>query len=165
MSSGDEIRVLVGFAIQPFVAALLGLVTFPALNYIAHLRYGGRPGDPWDAAMSVALAAGLAGLFVTIIGALPLLAFLLSRGPISRKQVFTSGVVLGNVPLGIIALLVASQSNVSTPPMGSSQLTGDPLLGLVQALAFGSFFGAACAGVFWLVAGRHLGAATTPQAG
>ena len=114
--------------------------------------------------MSVALGAGLAGLFVTIIGALPLLAFLLSRGPISRKQVFTSGVVLGNVPFAIIALLIARQSRAWTSPMGSSQLAGD-VLDLVQALVFGSFFGAACAGAFWLVAGRHVGAGTTPQAG
>ena len=155
---------LIGFAVQPFFAALLGFVTFPALDYIAHLRWGGRPGDPWDAAMSVALGAGLVGLFVTIIGALPLLAFLLSRGPISRRQVFTSGVVLGNIPFAIIALLVASHGTPGTPPMGSSQLTGDPL-DLVEALAFGSFFGAACAGAFWLVAGRHVGAGTTPEAG
>jgi hypothetical protein len=156
--------VFVGLAAQPFVAALLGFVTFPALDYTGRPLYGGRPIDSWDSAMSVAVGAGVVGLFVTIFGALPILTFLLSRGPISREQVFTSGIVLGNVPFAIIvALRVATQISQGTPPTDLSQLTYGPL-GLVRALAFGSIIGTGCAGAFWLVAGRHLGPLTT-QAG
>src|SRR4029453_7864144 len=79
-----DLMVVIGFAIQPFVCALLAFVSFPILEYTGRGLYGGRPADPLDAAIAVAAGTGLVGFFVTLVAALPSFLWLRSRGLLSR---------------------------------------------------------------------------------
>ena len=80
LSKADELRVLAGLAVQPFVAALLALVTFPLTEYTGRLVYGGRPVDPVRSAIAFAIGVGIVGLATTVLGALPALGWALKRG-------------------------------------------------------------------------------------
>jgi hypothetical protein len=75
-----QFLVLVGFTVQPFVCALLAFVTFPILEYTGCGLYGGRPADPLDAAIAVAVGTGFVGFFVTILAAVPTFLWLQSYG-------------------------------------------------------------------------------------
>ena len=93
---------------------------------------------------------------MTVFGALPTLAWLLKRGPISRRQALISGAVLGNVPgMFIVGTLAASRLSQGAMP-DLNDLTYGPA-GAVRAIAIGSFIGTASAAVFWWLAGRHVG--------
>ena len=50
LSPADELRVLLGLAVQPFVTALLAFSIFPVVEYTGRRLYGGRSADPVDAA-------------------------------------------------------------------------------------------------------------------
>jgi hypothetical protein len=103
--------VVIGFAIQPFVCALLAFVSFPILEYTGRGLYGGRPADPLDAAIAVAAGTGLVGFFVTLVAALPSFLWLRSRGLLSRGLVLWCGLILGNLPsLVIVILLVINRA-------------------------------------------------------
>jgi hypothetical protein len=147
---------MLGLAVQPFVAALLGFVIFPVVDYTGRALYGGRPADPLDAAISFAAGVGIAGLLITAFGALPTLAWLLKRGPVSKRQALISGAVLGNVPgLVIVGAIAATRMTQGAMP-GLRELTYGPA-GAVRAIVVGSFIGAASAAVFWRLAGRYIG--------
>jgi hypothetical protein len=154
---------MLALAVQPFVAALLGFIIFPVVDYTGRALYGGRPFDPLDAAISFAAGAGLAGLLVTALGAVPTLAWLLKRGPVTRRQALISGAVLGNVP-GLLIVGGLAASRLSQGAMPDLQLTYGPA-GAVRAIAIGSFIGAASAAVFWRLAGRYIGGESPTSAG
>jgi hypothetical protein len=156
LSPAAELRVLLGLAVQPFVTALLAFVSFPVVEYTGRPLYGGRLVDPFDGAVSFAAGAGIAGLVMAVFGALPVLAWLLKRGPISRRQALIFGAVLGNVPGVLIVATLAARGLRQGAMPGLSELTYSPM-GAVRAIALGSFIGAASAGVFWWIAGRHIG--------
>lgn len=164
LSPFGELRVLLGLAVQPFVTALLAFAIFPVVEYTGRLLYGGSPSDSVDAAISFAAGVGIVGLVLTIFGALPSLAWLLKRGPVTRRQALISGALLGNVPgviiVGALAFRRVSQSAIP----GLSELTYGPA-GAVRAIAIGSFLGVASASVFWWLAGRHIGVEQQTSAG
>ena len=71
----------------------------------------GHPGhlaDPAKAAFGFALISGVLGLLVTWAGAVPLVAWLAKRGPISLPTALVAGLLLGNAPFGagLIGLVV-----------------------------------------------------------
>ena len=62
LSRADELRVLLGLAVQPFVTALLAFISFPVVDYTDRYLHGGRPFDAVDAALALATGVGIAGL-------------------------------------------------------------------------------------------------------
>ena len=89
-------RLWAAFAVLPFVDALAGFVGFPLVWYT-----GGHTGQLYDAAQAArafGLAAGLAGLVVTLGGAVPAVFWLMKRGPVTLWQLIAAGLILGNVP-------------------------------------------------------------------
>lgn len=145
MTAAQEMRLLAGFAVQPFSAAALGFITFPLIDFTQRTIEGGATTDPMGAAVSVGLGAGLAAFLVTVCGALPVVAWLLRRGPLTLRQVLWGGVILGNLPFGVIAALAVITNNVSA---------GASFVGILRAFAFGSLFGAAGAALFWAISIR-----------
>jgi len=129
MTPKAEMRVLVGLVLQPFVAYAAASVWFPG---------------------PVAMGAAVAAVFVVILAALPAIAWLSRRGPITLGKALVSGAVLGNLPSVVILLLAALTGNLRLPESGS----GLGVLGMLRTAAFGAFVGTTCAFVFWLIVRR-----------
>ena len=73
LTPADQLKLFVGLAVQPFLAAAVAFVSFPLvlLDRAGRTLAGGFPSDPTDAAISVALGVGVVALFVTLVGVLP----------------------------------------------------------------------------------------------
>src|SRR5262245_46766089 len=126
MTPKAEMRVLVGLAVQPFVAFAAASVVFPG---------------------PVALGAAVAAIFVVIAGALPAIAWLSRRGPITLGKALISGALLGNLPIVVVRLLSALTDHLRVGETGS----GVGALVTLRAAGFGAFVGMACAFLFWLI--------------
>jgi hypothetical protein len=150
-----ELRVFYGFAVQPFVAALITFVLFPLVAITGQALYGGWPTDMLDAAVSFAFGAGIAALLITVFAALPLFLLLLRRGHISQGEVLFSGAVVGNIPSALIVLGLALRLSSSGAAVDLDSLTYG-LPGAARAIVLGSVVGAGSTAVFWWIAGRHL---------
>jgi len=150
LTPAQEMRLLVAFAAQPAAAALIAFAIFPIIEWTSRWLDGGRLGSPFGAALSVALGAGFVALFVVPLAALPAFAWLMRRGPITRRRVLVSGAVLGNAPIAAIVGLDAIHA------LWSGDRVPRDVLGMIRASAFVSFVGLACAFVFWLMIRRHV---------
>jgi hypothetical protein len=128
MTPKAEMRVLVGLVVQPFVAFAAASLAFPG---------------------PAALGAAVAAVFVVIVGALPAIAWLSRRGPITLGKALISGALLGNLPIVVILLLAALTDNLRVPESG-----GIGVLRMFRSAPFGAFVGMACAFVFWLIVRR-----------
>jgi hypothetical protein len=133
MTPKAEMRVLVGLVVQPFVAFAAASLVFPG---------------------PAALGAALGAVFVVIVGALPAIAWLSRRGPITLGKALIAGALLGNLPIVVILLLAALTGNLRDSGSGSG------LVGLqtVRTAVFGASIGMAGAFVFWLIVRRAPGA-------
>jgi len=147
--------VLLGFAAQPFAAALIAFGLFPIVEITGRGLYGGYPTDMWDAAVALAFGVGVAAVPITVFAAVPLFLRLLRRGDFSRGEVVCWGALLGNIPGALIVLALAAQLSRSGAAVNLDNLTyGVP--GAARAIILGAVIGAGSASVFWWIAGRHL---------
>jgi hypothetical protein len=146
-----ELRLLMAFAVQPFVAALAAFAISPLVLSTLGTVSGGTPANWLDSAASLAAGAGLVGMPVTVFAALPLFLWMRRRGLVNRRVVLWSGALLGNVPSALIVLGLA----LSLATLDPQRLTFG-VTGAVRAFFIGSSIGVACAAVFWWLAGRHL---------
>jgi hypothetical protein len=147
LSPAAERRVQVGLAVQPFVAAALNFVLFPALEY----THAGRTVNALGAAIGVSLYVGIAAVIITAFAAYPLLCWLLTRVRLTAMHAVTAGIALGNIPAAISILLVTFSTLNRT---GALPAAGTLLSGSSRGVAFGSLIGAGSAFVFWQIAGR-----------
>lgn len=138
-------RIFYGFLVQPLSAATLGFLAFPLIEFTRRAIEGGTTSDPMRAAISVGLAAGFAAFMVTVCGALPVVAWLLKRGPLRLKQILWGGALLGNLPFAVILLMSFLTNNISA---------GASWLGLLRALTLGALFGVVGAALFWAISIR-----------
>ena len=150
MTPKVEMRVLAGLAVQPVAAFAAAFVAFPALIYTGSAvgNYPGAFPDPTGAAASVAFAAALASVFVCIAGALPAIAWLARRGPLTLAKSLVSGAVLGNMPAAVILILAALTGNLVVPETGPAI----DVVRMLPTIGFGAIVGMACAFVFWMIA-------------
>ncbi len=147
LTQSQRLRVLAGFVVQPFAAAVLGFLTFPLLKLTDPRRPGLSTTDnDMRNAVAVAFGVALAAVFVTTFGAVPAAAWCVKRGRLAFAQIVGWGAVLGNLPFVVIVGLASITGNVTNE-------FWDPFL-LVRALAFGVLFGVVGAAVFWLIAVR-----------
>ena len=150
-----ELKVFLGFAAQPFAAALITFVLFPVVAITGRGLYSGDPADMFDAALSLAFGVGIAALLITVFAAVPVFLRLLRRGHFSRGEVVCWGALLGNIPSALIVLALASQLLRSGAAVNLDNLTyGVP--GAARAIILGAVVGAGSALVFWWIAGRYL---------
>jgi len=103
----------------------------------------------------LALLVCMLAILVTVVAAVPIVWWLLQRGPLSLKRLLMAGFVLGNIPLGAYLTIVA-QAAIYHLVNGTISQHLLPLLdlltGLLHFISVGSFVGSASALVFWLVA-------------
>ena len=141
LSPSEEMKVFVGVVVQPLVAALLGLITFPIffLDRNGHTLAGGVPADVMGFTFAMAMVVGVVALGITVIGALPAAVWLMKRRRISLQEALLAGLGFGNLPFALGGLMADTYENV----------------GLIRGLAFSSVLGAACGAVFWWIALRQ----------
>jgi hypothetical protein len=101
-SLNAAVRLLAGFAVAPVTAVFLALVTYDALWHTGMMS-GGAPIDSIDAVASLGIGVGIIAVLMTIC-AVPLIASLASRGPVSFGQVMLLGAALGHVPFAMIVV-------------------------------------------------------------
>jgi hypothetical protein len=154
MPPRDELRVFVAFLVQPLVAALFGLVTFPIVEKTGRPLYC-QTSDSLREAAAFGFGMGLVGLLVTVFAAAPLFAWLRRLDRITVGTTLKSGALLGNLPLGVALVLGAARSFMQDGVANAFAFTYGPL-GAVRAFAIGSAVGVGCAAVFWWIAGRYL---------
>lgn len=133
---------MAGFAIQPVVAAAAGFLLFPLFERNAYILYGPHQTDRLQAAISIAAGAAMVAIPVTLL-AVPIVIFGVRRGIVTWNRVLLAGVILGNLPLALIAVLATAHGDLAS---------GVGLGAAVRAFTIGSLFGIAGAAVFWAIA-------------
>ena len=128
------LRIIAGFAIQPVVAGLIAYLLFPM---VASVRGLSRP-HASGAAVSVAAGAVIVAL-CTLVVAVPLFAWRVSRGRISFAETLAWGGALAVVPL--LGLFAASGQATSH--------------NVVRVFFPGVIFGLVSSALFWLIAIRR----------
>lgn len=128
-----------GLVVQPFVAAGLAFVTFPLLllNREGYTLAGGLPADVTDAAVSVALGAGIVAGLVVLVGVLPLAVWLIKRRDFTLTTTLMFGLGFGNLPYVLFGAAAGGTYGVT---------------GLLRGVMFSSLLGLVGAAVFWLIA-------------
>ena len=153
-------RLLAAFAVLPIVDAFAALVAFPLVWALGDdgPSYAARPG----AAMAIATLAGILGLLVTLCGALPVVTWLMRRGPVRFNQLLLAGLVLGNAPFAAFLAMVLPFAliHLASGTLWDRMLPlADLVAGTVRALTIGSAMGVLSAAVFWFVGLRGTAAA------
>jgi hypothetical protein len=141
----DQMRLLAGFAMQPVVAAAVGFVSFPAIDLSGRAigLYAGVPANSLDAAISIAAGAAMVAFVITLVVAVPAVIVGVRRGMLTRNRVLLAGMILGNLPLALIAVLATANGDLAS---------GVGLGAAIRAFITGSLFGLAGASVFWAIA-------------
>jgi hypothetical protein len=136
-----------GFAILPFVAGALAYFGFPLferslMHQIGGSSSGGAPG--------FAIATAFVALIVTVVGAVPLVSTMRSRGPISFKRSLVAGIVLGNAPFLIVSMLILIVHLFAGTPKDLTNMWYGPT-GALRTIITSTLLGAALGSVFWVV--------------
>jgi hypothetical protein len=130
-------RLLGGLVVQPVLAGGLAFLLFPflLLDSDGQTLGGGYPSNPTDAALSVALGAGIVAGLVTLVAVLPTI-WLMQRRQLTFKDALLFGVAFGNAPYVLLAALTRGTYGIP---------------GLLRGIAFSSLLGLCGAALFWLI--------------
>jgi hypothetical protein len=143
------VRLLAGFAVAPLCAVFLALVTYDVLWRTGMLS-GAAPIDSIDGAASLAMGVGIIAVVMTGC-AVPVVAWLARRGPVSFGKVMLLGAALGNVPFAIIVLGIVAAHPFSEVLSGDIGRFWYGLPGAVQRMAIGLASGMGSASLLWIV--------------
>jgi hypothetical protein len=144
-------RLLGGLVVQPALAGGVAFVSFPLLllDRSGRTLAGGFPADPIDAAVSVALGAGIVAFFVTLVGVLPVALWIVRRRRLTFMAALLFGLGFGNLPVVLGTVLIGSYGPSS----------------LLRGVAFASLIGLTGAAAFWVISIRGRDFSRDPAAG
>ena len=148
---------LAAFGILPLVDALVAFAAFPAVWWLSD-QGGFQLADPIEAARAFGILSGVLGLLVTLCGAVPVVFWLMRRGPLSAGQLAIAGLALGNVPFAVylLALVPFAIGHLAAGTMSQHLIPVSELLaGTLRAVAIGSTLGVTSAIVFWFIGIRE----------
>lgn len=148
-----EGRLIVGFLILPFAAALLAVVVFLVLFAIgAGAADGGQVSDPIREAASLAVRVAIVALAVITFGGVPAVAWLYGRARLSLGSVLVLGALLGNAPFAILSIgfIIAQAANGTLSTDIGRHWHG--AAGVARSVAIGLFVGVGSAAIFWRIA-------------
>lgn len=107
-----------------------------------------------DAAASLGFGTGIIAVVVTVFGAVPAVAWLIRRGPVSFRTLLIVACALSSTPFAITvgAILVTQLARGTLSPDVSRLWFGWP--GAIRAICLGLWLGLASAALLWIVAVR-----------
>ena len=152
-------RMMGAYVLMPFVAFVLAYVAEMTLwghagTYVTGTTVHTGGSAPAAIALSLAMAAALMAVFVTIFGAVPLVLWLIRRGRVSLRQALIAGAALGNAPAAVLLVLILIHH------IGRGTMPDNPgdvwygARGAFRTITEGMFVGMGCAAVFWVLAIR-----------
>jgi hypothetical protein len=146
-SPRGEMRMLVGYVLMPPTSALLAAASFWDVTPGVTMPES-QPG------VAMALVGAIVGFVVTIFAAVPAVAWLLRRGPLSLGRLLLLGAALGNAPFAIILVgIFAVQLARGTLSWDVGHLWYG-WHGAFRNMIVALVCGAGSAAVFWFVAVR-----------
>ena len=144
-----SLRLFAGFAVAPPAAVLLALATYNLLWHLGLLS-GGAPIDSIYAATPLGIGVGVIAVVMTF-AAVPPIAWLASRGPVSFGKVILLGAALGNLPFALIVLGVVAAHPFREILSGDIGRFWYGVSGAAQRVAIGLASGMGAASLFWIV--------------
>lgn len=140
LTQSEQMKLLAGLAVQPFLAAAVAFVFFPflLLTRSGQTFTGGYPTNQTDAAISVAVGTAFAVVPVTALVVLPVSVWMMKRGPVGLMQALLFGLALADIPL-LLGYLFAGTYGVTAT---------------LRSLTFASLIGLAGAAAFWMISLR-----------
>jgi hypothetical protein len=146
-------RLALAFAAAPLMPAAAMYFGFPL--FWIFMGHDGHPVDPSQVAGMLATLSGVCGVFVTVVGAVPVFGWLRRRGRVTLRHAVGAGVVLGNVPFALYLLLLILPFTILHLAQGTLSQHLIPLPSLLSSAArvivLGSVLGAIGALTFWIV--------------
>jgi hypothetical protein len=146
---------LAGCALLPPLAAAIAFVTFPLTNSMSAHGRGARPSDSLDGALAFAAGVGLIGLLVTVCAAIPTVFALRQRHNLTAKSLGLAGVLLGNLPNGLVPALYVLHNGRPSLSMNLNLPWPGPGAA-AYAIFLGSFIGMLCGVAFWVMTVRGI---------
>jgi hypothetical protein len=145
LTAAEEMRLCLGFIVQPFVAGVVAFVAFPLLILG---RAGDGIDDPGRAAISVGLGTFMFATGVTLVVVAPTAIWVVKRQVLTFKRALLFGFAIGNLPVVIGGVIAALQRILL-----SSSRPAEPW-GAVGPAVLGSLIGVTGAAVFWAISIR-----------
>lgn len=147
----SKIRMCLAFLLAPAIA---GMVAFLIVIGQAYGGFNVFPSDPdfvADGAMSLASGVTLVAFFAMFGAAVPIVAALAKRGPLSLKQVVLVGVGIGQGSIMLVAagILIAQAMTGGLSPDVANLWVG--LYGVVRASLLSMTIGGATAAACWVI--------------
>jgi hypothetical protein len=142
--SSRETQIVLGLAVQPLVAALLGSLFFPFLALTDPRLKSSSP--TLEIGLMSAAVVGAAGLLITVLAAAPVFYWLCGRGTVTWRHALVSGVLCANIPTALLLGLVFF--NGRDPRLSDL----DFLMIALRVGVLASCIGAVSASVFWGIA-------------
>ena len=145
-SRPSERRILLGFAVQPFVTALLGSVFLPILA-LTDPRLQRSSAPVIELALASGALVGVAGLLITICAAAPVFHWLRARGAVTWWHAAVSALLFANLPTSLLVGLIFVSGK-----QDSRLVAADSAMIVVRVVLLSSGIGVASAGIFWWIA-------------
>ncbi len=159
LSVAVQTRVALGLIAMPLVAAGATLLLFPLVYYQRYYAvspsggYTNTRGFPL--VVRIAIAVAISAVPLSLLGGGLAIGLRVFRGRVTLPQTLAVGAFVGNAPFVFFGVLQALAYARRGLGVSIDHLFPDVLS---APFVFASALGLTCAGVFWLVAGRHLGA-------
>src|SRR4051812_28870866 len=142
-----EMRMLVGYVLLAPMCGLLAYLTVVGQLALGVWSFNGPPSS--QAAVPMAFAVMLfAAPIATIAGAVPGVAWLIRRGLLTLPNLLLTGVVIGNIPIAILAVLALLEQ------LGKGATLATVRWSPLTPWLMGAWFGAWGALFFWFVSIR-----------
>jgi hypothetical protein len=142
LTPADEVRLFLGLAVQPLVAAVLAFVTSPVLFEDVGRAVEGSS----EVALGIALYVAIGVTIITALCVFPTVIWWVKRRPASLTTALLFGLAFGNLP-AVLAVVVAGGAR-----------------DVVRLHAFVSLIGLVGAAAFWTISVRGGGLSRTPTA-
>jgi hypothetical protein len=126
-------RLALGFLLAPVVAALVMFLSYLAVWNLGIDPFNPNTWEPYDTAGALTAGVAIGAVFVTVVGAIPGVLWLATRGPLPLWKITALGSVLGF--LFSVPMLIAGHHDE-----------------FVRNAIFGLWVGGLSAAAFWVIA-------------
>jgi hypothetical protein len=144
-------RILLGFAVVPFAAALISMGSYDVFWHAGFLQEA-APIHSVDKAQFIFASVMLMAVPMTLIGAVPGVLWLHRNGWLTFGRLVALSAILGSVPFALINIWIIVSHLAGFVPITDTGLYKEGVSGFVVRIAQSVFAGAGSAIAFWLIA-------------